>query len=524
MKIKTFAFISFALLTLSTLPLVAQEDSLESPQVLAPEIATNSAAEAESESSETAATPNLRRGPVLAFGKTAELAADQTAEAVIAIAGTARAHGRVREAVVAIMGDAEANNRVGDSVVAIAGNVRVNGETREAVAVLGSVMVGSNAVIRGDVVSIGGTVKLAEGARVHGQIHEMTFDVPGLPRIEELSLWVRECVFKLRPLAPQVRWVWIVVGAFIGLYFLIAVLFPGPIELCRAEIAQRPATTFVVGLFSKIAIPIILLVLAATGIGLLVVPFVFAAGVFAALVGKVALLQFVGGALTRAFGLQGRAAELLSLAIGSIIMIVLYMIPVVGFLAFAVFGVWALGAVVTAAFTRITRERPPRPPRGNPPTFGGGGSANPQVDPAAPHPAGSGTGFAPTSGLVAYPRAGFWERMGSGFVDLALLSIPFAILGPLGLLVLLAYFAGMWTWKGTTIGGLVLQQQVVRYDGKPLNFTVALVRGLAACFSACMLFIGFFWIGWNREKQAWHDLIAGTYVVRLPRAMPLVCL
>ena len=115
---------------------------------------------------------------------------------------------------------------------------------------------------------------------------------------------------------------------------------------------------------------------------------------------------------------------------------------------------------------------------------------------------------------LAYPRAGVWERMGAAFLDIMLLCIPAALVGPFVLLVALAYFAGMWAWKGTTIGGIVLKLQVVRYDGGPLTFPVALVRGLAAAFSALVFLLGFFWIGWDRDKQGWHDKIAGTVVVR----------
>ena len=82
----------------------------------------------------------------------------------------------------------------------------------------------------------------------------------------------------------------------------------------------------------------------------------------------------------------------------------------------------------------------------------------------------------------------------------------------------------MWTWKGTTVGGIVLKLQVIRGDGGPLTFLVALVRALAGAFSIVVLFLGFFWIAWDRDKQGWHDKVAGTIVVRLPRSMPLVCL
>jgi uncharacterized RDD family membrane protein YckC len=127
--------------------------------------------------------------------------------------------------------------------------------------------------------------------------------------------------------------------------------------------------------------------------------------------------------------------------------------------------------------------------------------------------------------------------MGAAFLDMVVVGFITGIAhGPLGLLlalvsgppvfliVALAYFAGMWAWKGTTVGGIVLKLHVVRCDGQPMTFVVALVRSLAAAFSVIVLFLGFLWIAWDRDKQGWHDKIAGTIVVRLPRSMPLVCL
>jgi uncharacterized RDD family membrane protein YckC len=82
----------------------------------------------------------------------------------------------------------------------------------------------------------------------------------------------------------------------------------------------------------------------------------------------------------------------------------------------------------------------------------------------------------------------------------------------------------MWTWRGTTVGGIVLNLRVVRYDGKPMNFAVALVRALSAAFSIVVFFLGFLWIAWSQDKQGWHDKIAGTVVVRQPRGTPLLCI
>jgi uncharacterized RDD family membrane protein YckC len=39
-----------------------------------------------------------------------------------------------------------------------------------------------------------------------------------------------------------------------------------------------------------------------------------------------------------------------------------------------------------------------------------------------------------------------------------------------------------------------------------------------------VFFLGFFWIAWSKDKQGWHDSIAGTDVIRVSRTLPLVCL
>jgi hypothetical protein len=61
--------------------------------------------------------------------------------------------------------------------------------------------------------------------------------------------------------------------------------------------------------------------------------------------------------------------------------------------------------------------------------------------------------------------------------------------------------------------GVVLKLKVVRLDGQPITFPVALVRGLAAAFSVVVMFLGFLWIAWDKEKQGWHDKLAGTVVI-----------
>ncbi|HEX7617889.1 MAG TPA: RDD family protein, partial [Verrucomicrobiae bacterium] len=470
-----------------------------------------------------------------------------------------------------ILGNVTLSNEASGDVVAVLGNVKlatnaiVHGDT---VSVLGNIEMGPNTRVRGDVVAVGGAVERGEGSVVDGE-------VMGMPGFKWLGEWLEQCVFKLRPLAPQLGWLWTITGIMLAVYLLIAVAFPRPVQACVDEITRRPVTTVLMGLLTKILVPFVFLILVATGVGLFVVPFLVIALMCAGMIGKIALLQYFGQQIGRQFNLAVIQKPLMAFLLGWVILTLLYLVPVLGFIVYTLVGLWALGAVVLAMFSGRRREMPERtaaPPPGSspPPAYGSAaafaagapapmtgvppvnaGDAPAGTPDAANHPPapplvatpiqtsmGSAT-VAPQAlqELLSYPRAGFWERMGAAFLDIVVVGIiPGIAHGPLGFLVLfvsgppvfliiaLAYFAGLWAWKGTTIGGIVLKLHVVRCDGQPVTFLAALVRGLAAALSVIVLFLGFLWIAWDHDKQGWHDKIAGTIVVRLPRSLPLVCL
>jgi len=547
-------------LTALTITSSGQQEQEAPPAVdTAQAAATNALTEA-AEGSEQATEAQPARGrrsreAIVSFGSKAELKAGESAEAVVAILGPAVARGEVREAVVAVAGDVTVSGKVGDAAVAVLGDLTIEqGATvkGDVVCVGGMVKVADGATVMGEIVCVGGEADISEGAKV-----ERGVQVVPVPFLRTLKVWVVQCVFKLRPLAPQVGWVWVVAGAFFLVYLLIAVATPRPVAACVRELTRRPATTFLMGLLTLLLVPVIILILAATGVGVFVIPFLMAAIFFGKLIGKVAFLEFLGESVVRAFSSSTPLKPLMALLLGSIIIAVIYLVPVLGLIAFMVTGTWALGAAVMGMFGGARRELPE-------------GSASPSpatpVAPVATSVAAGAAGFAsspgvpnttepsvPTAGLgvdatagnpapaptpipgttparapeaFVYPRATFWERMGAAFLDIVLISILSSIVGgpPWGFLVALAYFAGMWAWKGTTVGGIVLNLKVVRLDDQPVTITVGLVRGLAAAFSAVVFFLGFLWIAWDKEKQSWHDKIAGTVVVRLPRGMPLVCL
>ena len=493
--------------------------------------------------------------PLVVFGHDIVVKAGETKEVVVVIGGSAKVQGKVTEAVVVIGGRAEISGEVGDAVVNVFGGVRLTPSARihgNAVAVCGDLDVQDGASVGGDAVSVLGKLDLAKTDAVKGQIINI---LPGaFPGFEPLRKFFVECVLKMRPLAPSVGWVWAVSGAFLLLYLLVALAFPRPVQSCMDELTRRPATTFLIGLLTKMLIPIVTLILVATGVGIFIVPFLSAAVLFAGIVGKVALLQYFGQQLAKQFGHGTTLKPLVELLIGAALLTVIYLVPVLGLLALLTTGLWALGAAVMALFGGLRREMPQRaqpptsplqaayPPAG-PMHLGGAapatGFAAVPMDPvgSAQQPDAAASGFAAspvaaatpapvTSEAWTLPRANFWERMGAAFLDVILVSILFSMVGgaTLGFLVALAYFAGLWAWRGTTVGGVILKLKVVRLDGQPLTFPVALVRGLAAAFSIVVMFLGFLWIAWDKDKQGWHDKIAGTAVVRLPHTQSLMCI
>ena len=112
-------------------------------------------------------------------------------------------------------------------------------------------------------------------------------------------------------------------------------------------------------------------------------------------------------------------------------------------------------------------------------------------------------------GEVEY--AGFWIRLAAWLIDVVLLSIiSWGIVN-------VAYFIGLWAWRGQTLGQMVANVKVVRTDGKPVDLRTAVLRFLGYIVCVLTLGIGFLLVAFDDRKQGLHDKIAGTYVIPLRR-------
>src|SRR5206468_2117574 len=78
--------------------------------------------------------------------------------------------------------------------------------------------------------------------------------------------------------------------------------------------------------------------------------------------------------------------------------------------------------------------------------------------------------------------------------------------------VSVAYVLGSWLVWGATLGKKALGLRIVNAAGTKPTVGQAIVRYLGYIPSS-LCYLGFLWT-LKSEKRGWHDILAGTYVVR----------
>jgi uncharacterized RDD family membrane protein YckC len=524
-------------------PLAAQETS-------AP-VAPSAPAAPQIEPASNVPPPPVGRGFVgnyrdaIQFGGSVVVEQGEVADEVVAIGGSVQVEGEARRGIVAIGGDATVTGPAGDNVVAIFGNVtaakRVRGDivailgsaraedvvNGDMVAIMGDIQLGPKAVVNGDVVSIGGTITRAPGAVVRGNIQAV--GVGGTMNFTKYQGWIRECLLLGRPLAfsGNVAGAWVVAAGFLLLYLVFALTASNSVEKCLVTLRERPGRAVLATLLALVLTPIVLVLVAVTGVGLVVMPLLLLGLLGAGMFGRAVLLAWLGRGLLRPFNGTPGASLVVSVALGGVLVALMYTIPIFGFLLWKLLGAFGFGVVVYTIILGMKRDRPAPPPRvyaaapanpftaqEPPPAFG---LVPVAADTPPPAPA-------PLPPATTWPRVGFWRRFFALAIDALLIGI---LVGPLtkGVLVLpglAIYAACLWRARGTTIGGIIFGLKVVRLDDRPVDWTTAIVRALACFISLGVVFLGFIWVAFDAEKQSWHDKIAGTIVVRAPRGMSLI--
>lgn len=142
------------------------------------------------------------------------------------------------------------------------------------------------------------------------------------------------------------------------------------------------------------------------------------------------------------------------------------------------------------------------------------------------------------SNKVELQYVGFWARTAAYIIDsilLMLIIIPllYVVLGGSALdpnnpqptlpasywvittILPVAFFLVFWIWKSSTPGKMLFKATIVdaKTGGKPSKGQF-IGRYFGYILSSLVFMLGFFWIGWDKRKQGWHDKLSGTVVVK----------
>jgi uncharacterized RDD family membrane protein YckC len=457
------------------------------------------------------------------------VSAGSTQQEAVSVFGDTTVDGHVTDAAVSVFGNTTINGSVDDAAVSVFGTTTVNGHVKgEAVAVMGDVILGPDAVVDGQVVAVLGKVVRGPGSQIHGGTQQIGSFGP-FGDFTGLRVWFTKCLLMGRPLAfdSRLMWAWYTAFGILAFYALIALLAPAGVQKCVETLDQRPGSSLLAALLTMLLTPVayLLLILTLTlVIGFVLLP-LFSLGLFfAAIFGKIVMLAWLGRRITKLLGDGPLAHPVFGVLIGGVIMLLFYTVPIGGFIIYKLAGVLGLGVVVYTLILMFKASRPPKP----------------AVVAAAPVAAGIAAPLAgetpppvaallpPVISSATLPRAGFWIRLAAVVLDAILIGMLCGFLGNIwsGFKVFpfwfAVYCAAMWATKGTTIGGIICSLKVVRLDDRPIDWGVAVVRTLGGFLSLFVAGLGFIWVAFDDEKQSWHDKIAGTTIVRVPKGTPLL--
>lgn len=466
--------------------------------------------------------------------------------------------------------------REGDTareVVVISGSTTIAGTVDgDVVAVLGPVRLEKTARIQGSLIAVASDVVIVEGARVG---HDFTVigggtDAPasfypggghvaiGNPwiaaRLRDVAPWITYGLLWGRLIVVSIPWVWWFLGVSLILTLAINLVLHSAVSQSADTLASRPAGSFMTGLLILLLTGPVAILLGATIIGLAIVPFALCAVVVAWITGKVAVSRWIGRTILGHGSEETHLEAMTAVFVGFAAICLLYAVPIVGLMTWALIGVLGLGSASLTVMSALRRERAKRRPKKEPPPAPADldRGAPPPVPPVPampmmasaippraydPPPMTSASiepqpppipDLSAGAAAAAFPlttRATFLDRLVAGALDLLFVAFVFNVFldrlflwpdGQVWLFLCFAYFVTFWSWKGTTLGGIVCNLRVVRTNGVPLAGADAVVRGLACVFSFVPLGLGFLWILRDPQQQAWHDKIAGTIVLKEP--------
>jgi hypothetical protein len=261
----------------------------------------------------------------------------------------------------------EEGSKVSRDVTLFGGDLDVAGQIDGDVTVWGgNITIRSSAVIRGQVVSVGGKVVREEGADIRGQEWEgLPFRVPNPPKppipphpplLRRYQDWGSSWWKNVGEVFRSAFGV--VVMAILGI--LVVVFIPQHTDTVAETMAKAPLQSFLTGLAAWIVVPVVAVLLVITiCLSPVAALWLLVAGV-ALLFGWIAAGLVLGVRILRAVT-DKEPNPVAAVALGVLILSLLSLIPCLGLAFSAVVLTWSLGAVGYSFFgTRAYNEPPPK--------------------------------------------------------------------------------------------------------------------------------------------------------------------
>ena len=271
----------------------------------------------------------------------------ETARDVVVVFGSATIAGNVDGDLVVVLGSARLDStaNVGGSVVVIGGNATI----------------AEGAVVGRDLMLIGGSANMPLSFYPGGQ-HVVVGNAWVGDRLRAAMPWFTHGLLWGRLIVPSLGWMWGLIAMLLVVTLAINLFLHGAVGQCADRLSERPASTFVTGLLVLLLTGPVSVVLAATLIGLAIVPFLFCAVIVAWIAGKVAVTRWIGRSVTGQGSAETRLEAMRSVLVGFAAVCLLYMVPIVGIVTWGVLGVFGLGAASLTVIGALRRERPAAPP------------------------------------------------------------------------------------------------------------------------------------------------------------------
>lgn len=252
---------------------------------------------------------------------------------------------KVQDNVISFGGKVLIEGEVKESVITFGGEVIISGEVGEVVLGFGSnITLKSSAVVRGDVVSLGGTFNKEPGCIVEGDT--VYFKTP-----EDITKF-----FFKGFMGPFIPLLLIIKLISVSIWFILALLtvafFPRQISFASSQIRKSFWPVFGTGLLSGIIYTGIVIFSAFLSLVLIGIPILLSLiiiGLIIKIFGRVVIFYFFGESLASAFG-KSKISPFLAVILGLILVSLISFIPVLGVLFTFCLSIIGWGAVIRTKF------------------------------------------------------------------------------------------------------------------------------------------------------------------------------